>query len=127
MIYSSLIQTLLSVLESHQINRLRGSRTIPPVGNCTLPRRFLFISFIVVHLFCDVKVVFYEKKQREILPAYGGPKSFRPDQKPQTDHLCIIHLVSNDSLYSYILPRLLVNVNNFSHQTNPPFSSFKHP
>ena len=30
---SSLIQTLLSVLEFHQISRQSGSRTIPPVGN----------------------------------------------------------------------------------------------
>ena len=38
---SSLIQTLLSVLEyeSHQFSRRSGSRTIPPVGNCTRPRR----------------------------------------------------------------------------------------
>ena len=37
--FSSLIQTLLSVLEFHQISRQSGSRTIPPVGTCTLPRR----------------------------------------------------------------------------------------
>ena len=45
---SSLIQTILSVMESHHINRLRGSRTIPPVGNCTLPRRislFIFLNY----------------------------------------------------------------------------------
>ena len=34
---SSSIQTILSVLESHQILPLRGSRTIPPIGNFTLP------------------------------------------------------------------------------------------
>ena len=52
---SSLIQTLLSVLEFHQISRLRGSRTIPPVGNSadavTQPRRnFLFICEIISHI-----------------------------------------------------------------------------
>ena len=36
---SSLIQTILSVPESHQISHLRGSRTLPPVGNHTPPRR----------------------------------------------------------------------------------------
>ena len=36
---SSLIQTILSVSESHRIGRRRGSRTIPPVGNFALPRR----------------------------------------------------------------------------------------
>ena len=36
---SSLIQTILSVSESHRIGRHRGSRTIPPVGNFALPRR----------------------------------------------------------------------------------------
>jgi len=36
---SSPIQTLLSVLELHQINRCCGSWTIPPVRNFTLPRR----------------------------------------------------------------------------------------
>ena len=51
---SSLIQTLLSVLEFHQISRISGSRTIPPVGNfiiqrtsITQPRRnFLFQEII---------------------------------------------------------------------------------
>ena len=31
---------------SHQISRLSGSRTIPPVGNHTLPRRILFILLL---------------------------------------------------------------------------------
>ena len=35
---SSLIQTLLSVLEFHQISRQSGSRTIPPVGNFDFQR-----------------------------------------------------------------------------------------
>ena len=44
---SSLIQTILSVSESHRIGRHRGSRTIPPVGNFALPRRtYLSISIL---------------------------------------------------------------------------------
>ena len=39
---SSLIQTILSVSESHRIGRRCGSRTVPPVGNFTLPRRTFF-------------------------------------------------------------------------------------
>ncbi len=35
-ISTSFIQTLLSVLELHQVCH-NGSRTLPPVGNCTLP------------------------------------------------------------------------------------------
>ena len=56
---SSFIQTLLSVLDSHQISRLcTGSwtRTMasPPVGNCTQPRRtshlyILFLAFAFAH------------------------------------------------------------------------------
>jgi hypothetical protein len=44
MIFSSSIQTLLSVPESHQFNPsvTKESRTIPPIGNFTLPRRKLF-------------------------------------------------------------------------------------
>jgi hypothetical protein len=44
MIFSSSIQTLLSVPESHQFNPFikKESRTLPPVGNFTLPRRKLF-------------------------------------------------------------------------------------
>src|SRR5664279_5552198 len=44
MIFSSSIQTLLSVPESHQFNPSvkKESRTIPPIGNFTLPRRKLF-------------------------------------------------------------------------------------
>ena len=39
---SSLIQTILSVPESHRIGHpAGGSRTLPPVGNHTLPRRLL--------------------------------------------------------------------------------------
>lgn len=32
----------------HQISRLRGSRTIPPVGNLTLPRRILFFFVLII-------------------------------------------------------------------------------
>ena len=44
MIFSSSIQTLLSVPESHQFSPFvkKESRTLPPVGNFTLPRRKLF-------------------------------------------------------------------------------------
>ena len=58
---SSLIQTILSVLEFHQINHLHGSRTVPPVGNSrhlsvpvTLPRRiFFYMSVIITHESAD--------------------------------------------------------------------------
>ena len=49
-IFSSLIQTLLSVLELHQIGRQNGSRTIPPVGNLTLPRRIIIFYFGIITL-----------------------------------------------------------------------------
>lgn len=42
-IFSSTIQTILSVLELHQISHQSGSRTLPPVGNYTLPRRTYLI------------------------------------------------------------------------------------
>ncbi len=45
---SSTIQTILSALESHQINRFRESRAIPSVGNLTLPRRFNFILLAII-------------------------------------------------------------------------------
>ena len=45
LIASSIIQTLLSVSELHRIGRRSGSRTLPPVGNYTRPRRF-FIQTI---------------------------------------------------------------------------------
>ena len=47
MIFSSSIQTLLSVPESHQFSPFvkKESRTLPPVGNFTLPRRKLFSDF----------------------------------------------------------------------------------
>ena len=54
--FSSLIQTILSVLESHQISRYlidSGSRTIPPVGNCTLPRRTFYFALSTITLFCS--------------------------------------------------------------------------
>ena len=38
---SSFLQTILSVPESHRIMP-HGSRTVPPVGNCTLPRRTIY-------------------------------------------------------------------------------------
>ena len=51
---SSLIQTLLSVLEFHQISRLSGSRTIPPVGNFDIqaldhpaPKKFSLFIWII--------------------------------------------------------------------------------
>ena len=40
---SSSIQTVLSAPESHRIMPL-GSRALPPVGNCTLPWRYFFLS-----------------------------------------------------------------------------------
>ena len=36
----------LSVMEFHHVSRLRGSRTIPPVGNYAPPRRFLLSAII---------------------------------------------------------------------------------
>ena len=48
---SSLIQTILSVPESHQISHLRGSRTIPPVGNHTPPRRTYLIFLVIITLY----------------------------------------------------------------------------
>lgn len=44
---SSSIQTVLSVLELHQLNQ-KARGLSPPVGNCTLPRRFLMnLSYYV--------------------------------------------------------------------------------
>ena len=57
---SSLIQTILSVLDFHQISRFvhlpktgRGLIALsksPPVGNCTLPRRTFLIVRIITHI-----------------------------------------------------------------------------
>ena len=56
-IFSSLIQTILSVLEfrsshtSHQISHFSsGSRTIPPVGIHTLPRRIILFLLVIITL-----------------------------------------------------------------------------
>ena len=57
---SSLIQTILSVSESHRIGRHRGSRTIPPVGNFALPRR-TYLSISILSSIFAVNRVWQEK------------------------------------------------------------------
>ena len=43
----------------HQISRLRGSRTIPPVGNHTPPRRIILkFLFIITHYKSTYKYIF---------------------------------------------------------------------
>lgn len=70
---SSLIQTVLSVLESHQISRFRGSRTLPPVGNCTLPRRIFFYLFLLYSFPFRFARAFCQSSKAT---AYPQPKRF---------------------------------------------------
>ena len=64
---SSLIQTILSVLESHQINCLRRSRTIPPVGNFAPPRRTILIcSLTEYHNSGDTAIIFYQSTKMSV-------------------------------------------------------------
>ena len=57
--FSSLIQTILLVPELHRVSRSKScrSRTLPPVGNHTLPRRILplFTLHSVIHFFVKIK------------------------------------------------------------------------
>ena len=55
---SSSIQTVLSAPESHRIMPL-GSRALPPVGNLTLPGRYLFVYFNTLSVICKAKFLFY--------------------------------------------------------------------
>lgn len=57
--FSSLIQTILLVPDFHRISRSRGcgSRTVPPVGNHTLPRRIFILLTLhsLIHFFREIK------------------------------------------------------------------------
>ena len=55
---SSSIQTVLSAPESHRIMPL-GSRALPPVGNLTLPWRYLFVYFNTLSVICKSEFLFY--------------------------------------------------------------------
>ena len=55
---SSSIQTVLSAPESHRIMPL-GSRALPPVGNLTLPWRYLFVYFNTLSVICKAEFLFY--------------------------------------------------------------------
>ena len=55
---SSSIQTVLSAPESHRIMPL-GSRALPPVGNLTLPWRYLFVHFNTLSIICKAEFLFY--------------------------------------------------------------------
>ena len=55
---SSSIQTVLSAPESHRIMPF-GSRALPPVGNHTLPWRYLFVYFNTLSVICKAEFLFY--------------------------------------------------------------------
>ena len=52
---SSFIQTVLSAPESHRIMPF-GSRALPPVGNLTLPCRFLFLYTNTLSVICKAEI-----------------------------------------------------------------------